>query len=82
MQPSSRSASVAFLKIIPAEYKIADEIKKSPKGFTTTIERVAGSKAQKVKILDDETEESKEKKQQSQPKAKKSLDDLLETGMV
>ena len=29
-----------FLKIIPAEYKLADEIKKSPKGFTTTIERV------------------------------------------
>jgi len=28
-----------FLKIVPAEYKIADEIKKSPKGFTTTLER-------------------------------------------
>jgi len=28
-----------FLKIIPAEYKIADEIKKSPKGFSTTLER-------------------------------------------
>ncbi len=31
-----------FLKIIPAEYKIADEIKRSPKGFSTTLERVAG----------------------------------------
>ncbi|MCD5382421.1 MAG: translation initiation factor IF-3 [Candidatus Pacebacteria bacterium] len=30
-----------FLKIVPAEYKIADEIKKSPKGFSTTIERAA-----------------------------------------
>ncbi len=30
-----------FLKIIPAEYKIADEIKRSPKGFSTTIERVS-----------------------------------------
>lgn len=30
-----------FLKIIPAEYKIADEIKKSPKGFSTTIERIS-----------------------------------------
>lgn len=30
-----------FLKIIPAEYKIADEIKKSPKGFTTTLERLS-----------------------------------------
>jgi len=28
-----------FLKIIPAEYKIADEISKSPKGFSTTLER-------------------------------------------
>lgn len=33
-----------FLKIIPAEYKVADEIKKSPKGFSTTIERVSGKK--------------------------------------
>lgn len=30
-----------FLKIIPTEYKIADEIKKSPKGFSATLERVA-----------------------------------------
>lgn len=35
-----------FLKIIPAEYKIADEIKKSPKGFTTTLERVSGKSKQ------------------------------------
>lgn len=30
-----------FLKIIPAEYKIADAIKKSPKGFSATIERTS-----------------------------------------
>lgn len=30
-----------FLKIVPAEYKIAEEIKKSPKGFSATIERVS-----------------------------------------
>lgn len=30
-----------FLKIIPTEYKIADEIKKSPKGFSTTLERAS-----------------------------------------
>jgi translation initiation factor IF-3 len=36
-----------FLKIIPAEYKIADEIKKSPKGFSTTLERVAQQKGAK-----------------------------------
>ena len=35
-----------FLKIIPAEYKIAEEIKRSPKGFSTTLERVT-LKAQK-----------------------------------
>ncbi|MFZ2253234.1 MAG: translation initiation factor IF-3 [Minisyncoccia bacterium] len=29
-----------FLKIIPAEYKIAEEIKRSPKGFSTTLERM------------------------------------------
>jgi translation initiation factor IF-3 len=32
-----------FLKIIPAEYRIADEIKRSPKGFSTTLERAAKS---------------------------------------
>lgn len=32
-----------FLKIIPAEYRIGDEIKRGPKGFTTTIERVGKS---------------------------------------
>jgi len=31
-----------FLKIIPAEYKIGDEIKRSPKGFSTTLEKAAG----------------------------------------
>ena len=36
-----------FLKLVPAEYKIADEIKKSPKGYSTTLERVPGTKQQK-----------------------------------
>ncbi len=31
-----------FLKIIPTEYKIADEIKRSPKGFSTTLEKASG----------------------------------------
>ena len=35
-----------FLKIIPAEYKVAEEIKRSPKGFSTTLERMT-LKAQK-----------------------------------
>jgi translation initiation factor IF-3 len=29
-----------FLKLIPDEYKVADEIKKGPKGLTVTIERM------------------------------------------
>lgn len=29
-----------FLKLIPADYKVAEEIKRSPKGFAVTIERV------------------------------------------
>jgi translation initiation factor IF-3 len=36
-----------FLKIIPTEYKIADDIKRSPKGFSTTIERVGKQKQAK-----------------------------------
>jgi translation initiation factor IF-3 len=34
-----------FLKLIPAEYKIADPIKRSPKGFTATVERAGKVKA-------------------------------------
>lgn len=30
-----------FLKIIPLDYKVAEEVKRSPKGFTTTLERVS-----------------------------------------
>lgn len=71
-----------FLKIIPAEYKIADPIKKSPKGFTTTLERVAGAKAQKVKIIEEEKKSDTNKnpdqdEPQHRPK-KKSLDELLD----
>ncbi len=74
-----------FLKIIPAEYKIADEMKKSPKGFTITIERVPGSKnnskpsnTKKVggnKLANKKTGEVAKSK-------KKDLDDLLESGMI
>ncbi len=28
-----------FLKIVPADYKVAEEIKRSPKGFSATLER-------------------------------------------
>lgn len=77
-----------FLKIIPAEYKIADEIKKSPKGFTTTIERdgKARKASDRPKILEEEKKvpEKKKAKPEAEEKKskKKSLDDLLEMGMV
>lgn len=75
-----------FLKIIPAEYKLADEIKKSPKGFTCTIERV-GKSVKGPKIIKDEDEPKTEKKEKKDaPQAKKSkkkdLDELLESGMI
>ncbi len=72
-----------FLKIIPAEYKLADEIKKSPKGFTTTLERV-GKSVQGPKVIDeDEKPKADEKPKQEIAKSKKkSLDELLEDGMV
>lgn len=78
-----------FLKIIPSDYKVADPIKKSPKGFTTTLERVPGvKKAHKPKILE-EVKESEVKKKKEKPKVeseskskKKSLDDLLDLGMI
>ncbi len=74
-----------FLKIIPAEYKIADEIKKSPKGFSCTIERIGKSvKGPKIITEDDIPKETKEKvKEEKEEKEvakskKKSLDELLD----
>lgn len=72
-----------FLKIIPAEYKIADEMKKSPKGWTTTIERL-GKSVKGPKQLDDEKPEATSDKAESTEKSevakskKKSLDELLD----
>ncbi len=74
-----------FLKIIPAEYKLADEIKKSPKGFTCTLERLGKSvKGPKI-IKDDEKPKDVEKVNEASggtKSKKKSLDELLEDGMV
>lgn len=72
-----------FLKIIPAEYKLADEIKKSPKGFTCTIERV-GKSVKGPKIVEETSAETKEKKPAAEvaKSKKKDLDELLESGMV
>jgi len=74
-----------FLKIIPTEYKIADPIKKSPKGFTVTIERVGKvKKSDKPKIIEaeDDKKKKKEKNKSEKKSKKKSLDELLETGMI
>lgn len=73
-----------FLKIIPIEYKIADPMKKSPKGWTTTLERVASGKIQKPKILPASEKAKDEKKAASgeTKSKKKSLDDLLEAGLI
>lgn len=43
-----------FLKIIPAEYRMADDIKRSPKGFSTTLERVSGKSPKGPKEADRE----------------------------
>lgn len=72
-----------FLKIIPADYKVADEMKKSPKGWTTTLERV-GKSVKGPKIIDeDKKEDLKEKttktpKKEVAKKKKKNLDELLD----
>lgn len=74
-----------FLKIIPAEYKIADEVKRSPKGFTTTIERMPGTKISKPTSPSKPTADTPkaEKPKVEAPKnKKKDLDALLESGMV
>jgi len=73
-----------FMKIIPAEYKLADPMKKSPKGWTATIERIGKvKKSDKPKILEvvDEKKVSKKagKTDDGTSKSKKkSLDDLLD----
>ena len=76
-----------FLKIIPTEYKIADEIKRSPKGFTITLERVPGSKGTYTAKIPKKALEAAEALQEA-PNApiaknkKKDLDDLLAGGMI
>jgi translation initiation factor IF-3 len=73
-----------FLKIIPIEYKIADPMKKSPKGWTTTLERVAASKNKKPILIIKENKPERAKKDEPDKKTskKKSLDDLLESGLI
>lgn len=73
-----------FLKIIPLEYKIADPMKKSPKGWTTTLERVPGTKAQKAVVIipEDKVIRVKETNPDAPKSKKKSLDELLDSGLI
>jgi translation initiation factor IF-3 len=76
-----------FLKIIPAEYKVADEMKKSPKGYTITLERVPGAPKQSHPIIKTAPKaaaksETKKPAENTEKSKKKSLDDLLEAGMI
>ena len=74
-----------FLKIIPIEYKIADDIKKSPKGYTITIEREGKAKFQQVKEQKEEAKNegaTEEKTEKPIAKSKKkSLDELIDIGV-
>ena len=73
-----------FLKLIPIEYRVADEIKKSPKGFTTTIEREGKAKFEKQTSLKNEIkkEETKKPKSDENKSKKKDLDELIEGGLI
>ncbi len=74
-----------FLKIIPTDYKVADPVKKGPKGYTTTIERMPGGQKSTPRPATPKatSAEAKTSKAVSEQKSKKkSLDELLESGMI
>lgn len=74
-----------FLKIVPIEYKIADPIKKSPKGYTVTLERDGKAKYEPGREINDENPKIQTEKpaETEAPKSKKkSLDELIEGGLV
>jgi translation initiation factor IF-3 len=78
-----------FLKIIPAEYKVADEVKKSPKGYTCTLER-AGKSVKGPKVIKDDEPVKKPAPEATAPAAekakpaskKKSLEELIDGGLI
>ncbi len=74
-----------FLKIIPSDYKVADPMKKGPKGYTTTIERMPGGQKPAPRPATQKPVTAPEKASKTAPEQKskkKSLDELLESGMV
>lgn len=56
-----------FLKVIPHDYKIADPIRKIPKGFVTTLERDTKKKHEDKQVIHQENKSNKERKT-DQPK--------------
>jgi len=72
-----------FLKIIPTDYKVADPVEKGPKGYTTTIERMPGGQKVAPRLTTPKAAETKTTKPALEQKSKKkSLDELLESGMI
>ena len=71
-----------FLKIIPADYKISEPMKKSPKGYSTIVERGVVVKGNHKPKIIEEAPALREKPagHGEQKSRKKSLDDLLEGG--
>ncbi|MCA9367336.1 translation initiation factor IF-3 [Candidatus Kaiserbacteria bacterium] len=71
-----------FIRLIPADYKIADDIKKSPKGFSVTLERVGkSSKKDEPRIIEEEKKPKKHKADEpakTEKSKKRSLDELLD----
>ena len=47
-----------FILLVPEEYKIAEEVKKGPKGYTVVLERVSGKKKAQA-VISDKPEEKK-----------------------
>lgn len=72
-----------FLRIIPVEYKIADPVSKSPKEFSTTLERAGTGKIEKPRIIEvKKAEKATKNNVKESTSKKKSLDDLLSSGMI
>ncbi len=74
-----------FLKIIPAEYKLAEDIKKSPKGFSTIIERVGKSvkaHTKPIELVEERVKAAKSDTKGVTKSKKKSLDEILDGGMI
>lgn len=71
-----------FLKIVPGDYKVADEIKKSPKGFTTTLEHSGVKSAYRSNPERSKEAPKTKEKPATATNKKRSLDDLLEDSMI